>query len=138
MNDCPFCGIVRGEEPAWRVYEDDLTIAFMDILPATRGHTLVIPKQHRQDFLDATPEEATALILAAQRIAIAAKEALGADGINIVQATGEAAHQTVYHLHFHVVPRFSGDSVIIFPRPGLPDEIAAAAGHLRESLAVGV
>ncbi|GIH10807.1 hydrolase [Rhizocola hellebori] len=136
MNDCVFCGIVRGEEPALRVYEDRLTLAFMDTLPATRGHTLVVPKRHRQDLLDATPEEVTAVILAAQRIAIAARESLGADGSNIVQATGAAAHQTVFHLHFHVVPRFSGDSIVIFPRPGLPEEIAAAADHLRSSLSV--
>lgn len=138
MHDCVFCGIIAGSEPAWRVYEDEVTLAFMDTLPATRGHTLVVPKQHRRDFLDATPAEVTAVILTAQRIAIAARETLGADGSNIVQATGAAAHQTVYHLHFHVVPRFSGDSVVIFPRPGLPEEIAAAADNLRSGLTIEV
>lgn len=136
MIDCVFCGIVAGTEPAWRIYEDELTVAFMDVLPATRGHALVIPKVHRTDLFDAEPAEVTALALAVQRIARTAMSNLGADGVNIVNASGEAAYQTVYHLHFHVVPRFAGDSVVIFPRPGLPEEIAAAAAQLSDGLSL--
>jgi histidine triad (HIT) family protein len=134
VKDCVFCGIVRGDEPAWRIYQDELVVAFMDTLPATRGHALVVPRRHRTDLLDAEPDEVAAIALAAQRVARAAVSTLGAEGVNLVQASGEAAYQTVYHLHFHVVPRFSGDSVIIFPRPGLPEEIADAASHLGREL----
>lgn len=134
METCVFCDIVAGTAAAHRIAEDDLTIAFMDILPATRGHALVVPKAHRRDLLDATPDELAAVMASVRRVAQAAMDTLGADGFNVVHATGDAAFQTVYHLHFHVVPRFAGDEVVIFARPGLPEEIAKAAGALRGSL----
>lgn len=109
-------------------------LAFMDTLPATRGHALIVPRQHRRDLFDAEDDELAALMIAARVIAGAIRSVLGADGVNLVHATGEAAHQTEFHLHLHVVPRYSGDSVIIFPRPGRPEEIAAAADVLRTGL----
>jgi histidine triad (HIT) family protein len=133
MNeDCEFCAIVRGEGPAHLVAENDQVLAFLDIKPATRGHTLVVPKRHCQDLLDARPDEVAAVMAMAHRLCRVAIESLKADGVNLVHATGLAAHQTVFHLHVHVVPRYLGDSVVIFDRPGRTEELRQAAQAMRE------
>jgi len=107
--DCVFCRIVGGEIPAVRVYEDADTLAFMDIGPVVKGHTLVIPKEHH-DAITATPLEVLQkLIVVVQKIAQAQVKGLGADGVNVTQANGKAAGQVVPHLHFHVIPRFLRD-----------------------------
>jgi histidine triad (HIT) family protein len=130
--DCIFCKIVAGELPATIVDEDERTIAFMDISPATRGHALVIPRVHSRDILEASAEDLQATALAAQRLARRAKERLGADGVNLLNSAGRAAWQTVFHLHIHVIPRYRDDPLRLpwIPSPGDPLQIAAAAQEL--------
>jgi histidine triad (HIT) family protein len=108
-TNCIFCRIVAGELPAVKVYEDADTLAFMDIAPIIKGHTLVIPKQHF-DPLTATPEPVLAKLLAVvKKIAQAQMNGLRADGVNVMQMNGAAAGQVVPHIHFHVIPRFATD-----------------------------
>jgi histidine triad (HIT) family protein len=130
--DCLFCKIVAGEIPATRVREDERTIAFMDINPATRGHLLVIPREHATDLTDIGAEDLAACMAAAQALAIQAKEKLGADGVNLLNSCGRAAWQTVFHFHVHVIPRYANDPLRLpwLPEPGDRDEIAAAAAAL--------
>jgi histidine triad (HIT) family protein len=130
--DCIFCKIVAGELPATIVDEDERTIAFMDISPATRGHALVIPRVHSRDIFEASAEDLQATALAAQRLARRAKERLGADGVNLLNSAGRAAWQTVFHLHIHVIPRYRDDPLRLpwIPSPGDPLQIAAAAQEL--------
>ncbi len=130
--DCIFCKILAGELPARIVDEDERTIAFMDIAPATRGHALVIPREHAPDLLSVSAEDLHAVTDAARRLAARAKEHLGADGVNLLNSCGSAAWQTVSHFHMHVVPRYAGDPLRLpwVPTEGDPDEIAAAAQEL--------
>lgn len=110
MNtDCIFCKIVAGELPATKVYEDSDTLAFMDIGPIVKGHTLVIPKQHYNPITGTPPEVLQKLIVVVQEIARAQFDSLGADGINVAQANGKVAGQIISHIHFHVIPRFESD-----------------------------
>lgn len=116
-GQCIFCKIVAGEIPAAKVYEDELTIAFMDIGQVNPGHVLVACKRHAATVLDLTPEEAAAAMQTAQRIAHAAQQAFAPDGITLFQANGAAGGQTVQHFHIHVLPRHEGDGVeLAWPR----------------------
>ncbi len=130
--DCLFCKIVAGEVPATVVAEDERTIAFMDINPATRGHALVIPRAHAADLHAIDPDDLEAVALAAQRLAARARDNLGADGVNLLNSNGPAAWQTVFHFHVHVIPRYEGDPLRLpwVPGPGDMDEIKAAAAEL--------
>jgi histidine triad (HIT) family protein len=130
--DCLFCKIASGEIPATRVREDERTIAFMDINPATRGHVLVIPREHAADLLEIGDEDLAACLLAARELAQRAKDRLGADGVNLLNSCGRDAWQTVFHFHVHVIPRYVGDPLRLpwVPEPGDRDEIAAAAAAL--------
>jgi histidine triad (HIT) family protein len=130
--DCIFCKIVAGELPARIVDEDEHTISFMDIAPATRGHALVIPREHSSDLMEVPAEDLRATVLASQRLAQRMRERLGADGINLLNACGPAAWQTVFHFHVHVIPRYQDDPLRLpwTPTAGDPDEIAAAAEEL--------
>jgi histidine triad (HIT) family protein len=130
--DCLFCKIVAGELPATIVAEDERTIAFMDISPATRGHVLVIPRAHARDLYDIDPEDLAAVAVAAQRLATRARDNLGADGVNLLNSSGAAAWQTVFHFHVHVIPRYEGDPLRLpwVPASGDMDEIKAAAAQL--------
>ena len=130
--DCLFCKIVAGEIPATRVAEDDRTIAFMDINPATRGHVLVVPREHANDLLAIDPEDLAAVAKTAQRVAATMPDRLGADGVNLLNSCGRDAWQTVFHFHMHVIPRYVADPLRLpwTPEPGDRDEIAAAARDL--------
>lgn len=109
---CVFCAIVAGDAPAIRVHEDDDLLAILDIRPFTRGHTLVIPKQHAVDLTDTPPATVAAMSVLGQRIARAARiSGLHADGNNIAINDGKAAFQSVFHIHLHVVPRHNGDKL---------------------------
>ncbi len=132
-RDCIFCQIVAGEIPAQIVAQDERTLAFLDIAPATRGHTLVIPRRHSTDLLDTDPEDLQAVIVAAQAIARRVMERLGADGVNLLNSNRRAAWQTVFHLHVHVIPRYEHDPLKLpwIPQPGDSEEIAQTAQALR-------
>ena len=103
-----FAKILRGEIPCHKIYEDDYTLAFMDIMPQTEGHSLVLPKTGSRNLLDADPKVFTPLMMTVQRIARASQKAFNADGILIMQFNEPAAGQTVFHLHVHVIPRKQG------------------------------
>ena len=130
--DCIFCKIVAGDLPARIVDEDEHTIAFMDIAPATRGHALVIPRAHSADLLSVDGEDLSAVVLACQRLATRAKERLGANGVNLLNSCGSAAWQTVFHFHVHVIPRYEDDPLRLpwVPSTGDSAEIALAAQEL--------
>jgi histidine triad (HIT) family protein len=130
--DCLFCKIVAGDIPATRVYEDERTIAFMDINPGSRGHLLVIPRAHSTDLLEIDAEDLTAVTLTAQTMARRVKDRLSADGVNLINSCGSKAWQTVFHFHMHVIPRYDGDTLRLpwQPAPGDRDDIAAAARAL--------
>ena len=134
-EQCIFCMILAGEIPARIVDEDERTVAFMDIAPATRGHALVIPRTHAEDLLSVGREDLAAVAVAAQRLAGRMKERLGADGVNLLNSCGPAAWQTVFHFHIHVIPRYQGDPLRLpwVPAEGDPAEIAAAAQELAGS-----
>jgi histidine triad (HIT) family protein len=132
-SDCIFCKILAGELPSQIIDEDDKTVAFMDISPATRGHALVIPRRHTRDLLEIGEEDLQATIVAAQRLARRVKERLEADGVNLINSCGSAAWQTVFHFHIHVIPRYDDDPLRLpwKPQPGDSEEIAATAERLR-------
>jgi histidine triad (HIT) family protein len=131
--DCIFCKIIAGELPGQIVEEDERTVAFMDINPATRGHLLVIPRTHARNLLEISPEDLGATIATAQRMAQRVNQRLEPAGINLINSCGSAAWQTVFHFHVHVIPRYADDPLKLpwVPAPGDPDEIAAVARDLR-------
>jgi histidine triad (HIT) family protein len=103
-----FARILRGEIPKFAIFEDDLTLSFLDIMPATEGHTLVIPKEAAETIFDLSPVAAAATIKTTQKVAAAVKKAFAAPGIMLVQLNGAAAGQSIPHLHFHILPRAEG------------------------------
>lgn len=111
MNDCVFCKIIKGEIPSTGIYEDEAVKVFLNINPASRGHLLVIPKEHFENVLDCPDEILSHIIKISKKIAKLAKEKLGADAINIANNSGKEAGQEVFHLHFHVVPRYKDDGM---------------------------
>ncbi|HUA03510.1 MAG TPA: HIT domain-containing protein [Solirubrobacteraceae bacterium] len=131
--DCIFCKIVAGEIPAQIVDENERTIAFMDINPATRGHVLVIPREHSQDLLEIDSDDLAAAANMAQTIARRIMDRLDADGVNLLNSCGAAGWQTVFHFHVHVIPRYDDDPLKLpwIPTPGDSAEIEAAAQALR-------
>jgi len=131
-EDCVFCKIVAGELPAFVVEQDEDTLTFMDIAPATRGHALVIPKRHATDLLEIDTDQLTAVTAGAQRQAVRARDRLGAAGVNLINSCGAAAWQTVFHFHIHVIPRYAGDPLKLpwTPQAGDMEEIAAVAAEL--------
>jgi histidine triad (HIT) family protein len=133
-QDCIFCKILAGDLPALIVDEDERTIAFMDIAPATCGHALVIPRAHSTDLLSIEPADLAAVALAAQRLATRAKVRLGADGVNLLNSCGRAAWQTVFHFHVHVIPRYEDDPLRLpwVPSEGDREQIQAAAQELSD------
>jgi histidine triad (HIT) family protein len=135
--DCLFCRIVAGEIPATIVAQDDRTVTFMDINPATRGHALVVPRTHTRDLLEIDAEDLAAVAQAGQRLARTAKQALDADGINLINSCGAQAWQTVFHFHLHVIPRYADDPLRLpwVPGPGDLDQIRATGEQLKESYA---
>jgi histidine triad (HIT) family protein len=116
MKDCIFCQVVRGEIPSSRVFENEMILAFLDINPVSKGHTLVIPKAHYASFSAIPPDLLTEMGKALQEIGHAAKTHLGSDGFNILLNNGRAAGQLIDHVHFHLVPRSIGDRVMGWPK----------------------
>ena len=132
-DDCIFCKIIAGELPAEQVDEDEHTIAFMDINPWTRGHALVIPKNHSKDLYEITDDDLGRVSVAAKRLAVRMKERLGCDGVNLLNSCEPAAWQTVFHFHVHVIPRYSDDPLQLPANPRQPEqnELRDVADQLR-------
>src|SRR5215217_1433943 len=130
--ECLFCRIIAGELSSTRVDEDERTIALMDINPATRGHVLVVPREHSRDLLAIGDEDLAAVGRMGRKVAQRQKDRLGADGVNLLNSCGKPAWQTVFHFHLHVIPRYAGDPLRLpwEPAPGDRDEIATAAREL--------
>jgi histidine triad (HIT) family protein len=131
--DCIFCKVVAGEIPSHKIDEDDKTLAFMDINPWTRGHALVIPKEHSRNVYDVDPADLAAAHITAQRVAKRMRERLNCDGINVLQSSEPVAMQTVFHTHVHVIPRYSDDGLRLpaHPQPAEHEELAGLAEELR-------
>jgi histidine triad (HIT) family protein len=131
--DCLFCGIVAGDVPAQIVDSDEHTVAFMDINPATKGHALVVPREHSADLMDVSDEDLERTMVAARRLARRMDGTLKPDGFNILNSCRPAAWQTVFHFHLHVVPRYEDDPLELpwVPSEGDPEEIAAVADEIR-------
>ena len=130
-NNCVFCAIAAGEIPCFKVYEDDVVLAYLDINPFTKGHTFVIPKAHSQGLVDTSDETLAAVLARVRKVAAHIKEALPCDGFNILQNNGEAAGQTVMHLHFHIVPRYGSEPIAFESHKGDMDELKALAERIR-------
>ena len=113
MDNCIFCKIIDGSIPSTVVYEDADFKAIMDISPAAKGHVLVLPKKHCADLISIDPDVASKALLVASKIANAQKKAFNCDGINLLQNSGEAAWQSVFHLHIHLIPRYKDDNVTV-------------------------
>jgi histidine triad (HIT) family protein len=132
-DDCIFCKIVAGDIPAQIVDEDEHTLSFMDINPWTRGHALVIPRNHSRNLYEIGEDDLARVGSAAKRLALRMKERLGCDGVNLLNSCEPAAWQTVFHYHVHVIPRYEDDPLRL---PGAPqqadsDELAEIAKELR-------
>jgi histidine triad (HIT) family protein len=132
-EDCIFCKVLAGEIPSERVYEDDHAVAVMDINPWTRGHAVVIPRTHAADVFEIEDDELEHVVVAAKRLATKMRATLDCDGVNLLQSNGRAAWQTIFHLHFHVIPRYDGDPLELptRPQPAKPEELAAVAEEIR-------
>ena len=130
-----FAKILRGEIPSVKVYEDAHVLSFMDVMPQVEGHTLVIPKEPAVDMLDLSPEGAAELMKATQRIAKAVKKALAPPGIMLMQLNGAAAGQSVFHIHFHILPRHAGIDMKLHAREMVdPKTLEPLAAKIRAAL----
>ena len=138
MKDCNciFCKIANGESPSTTLYEDEDFRVILDLGPATRGHALLLPKEHYQDLFALDDETASKVLVTAKKVAGKIKKAMGADGFNLVQNNGEAAGQTVFHFHVHVIPRYEGGPVIAGWEPGKedPEVLAETAEKIKDAL----
>jgi histidine triad (HIT) family protein len=124
---CIFCSIVAGDADAERVFEDDLTMAFMDISPASDGHVLVIPRRHQADLFALEPPETDAVWHSTLRVARAVRDALVPDGMNLHQSNGRVANQHVFHFHLHVIPRYASGSAASRSRiPEIAERVRSA------------
>lgn len=133
-----FAKILRGELPCHKVYEDERTLAFMDVMPRAEGHVLVIPKIPSRNLLDAAPDDLAAVIATAQKVARGARTAMKADGITLQQFNESAGGQVIFHLHFHILPRWDG--VPLKPHTGaMADQthLQELAGRIRDALGAG-
>lgn len=134
-ENCIFCKILAGEIPSTAVYEDDDFQAILDVNPAARGHVIILPKNHAANIYELPDEDASKIMIVAKKIATAIEKAYHCDGVNILQNNGEAAGQTVFHLHVHVIPRFKGDTVNIGWKQGdMPEDLDAICKEIQAQL----
>lgn len=136
-STCQFCDIAAGRSPADRVYETDEVLAFLPLAPATTGHTLIIPKIHISDLWHVEMRTLGPVMEASLKVARALKQAFSPDGLNLINSSGGAATQTVFHLHIHLVPRWAGDQVGDFwpeNHPWPEPKRAAIAGEIRKHI----
>lgn len=133
MDNCIFCKIIAGEIPSSVLYEDEDFMVILDIFPASKGHAIIISKRHYANLFEMEDAVAEKVLIIAKKIAVALKEELNFDGINFLQNNGEAAGQSVFHIHFHLIPRYDGDNVRLTWTPGKYEEGEAA--ELAEKIA---
>ncbi|MFZ5913289.1 MAG: HIT family protein [Pseudomonadota bacterium] len=133
--NCIFCRILRGEMPSVKIHEDDSTLVFMDVMPQSPGHCLVIPKRHAANIYEVSADEAAILIRTTHRMAQAVNQALKPDGLAIFQFNGGEAGQTVFHIHFHLVPRYAGVEMRLHAREMAAKEVLQShADKIRSAL----
>ena len=135
--DCIFCQIIDGGIPAIKVLDEELVLAFMDINPASRGHMLVIPKNHAENIFEISEADLSAVMGAVKRCAVAVKKALGAEGITVLQLNGKASDQLVPHVHVHIMPRWKDDGLTVSNwemKAGDMDELHAIAENVKAHL----
>ena len=130
-----FAKILRGETPAYKVYEDDIALAFLDIMPRAEGHTLVIPKKPARGLIDIDPKNLAELITRVQHVAKAVKTAFDADGLTLQQFNESAGGQVIFHIHFHILPRWEGVALRPPGTMGDPEKLKAQAEKLKAALA---
>ncbi len=135
--DCIFCKIIAGKAGSYKVYEDEKTIAFLDINPVNAGHTLVIPKEHADKLSELSMDTMKSLSIALQKVIKGIECAMKPEGINIIVAQGRVAGQTIFHVHYHIIPRASGDSLRFdaIPRKMSEREFSEVAGKISDSIA---
>jgi len=135
--ECIFCKIIAGEIPAVKVLDEELVLAFMDINPSSQGHMLVAPKRHAENIFEISEGDLAAVTAAVKRCANAAKEALKAEGVTVLQLNGRASDQIVPHLHIHIIPRWENDGLSISSwemKPGNMEEIKDIARRVKEHI----
>lgn len=135
--DCSniFARILSGEIPCVKIYEDDKTLAFLDVMPQAEGHTLVVPKEEAENIFELSPEGAAALMATTQKVAKAVKNALGVSGVMLMQLNGRAAGQSVFHIHMHIIPRAHGIDLAFHERNMVPPEtLEPIAAKIRAAL----
>ena len=132
-DKCIFCMVLDGEIPSEKIYEDEHAVAVMDINPWTRGHAVVFPRKHAKDLFEIDDDQLAHVVQAAKRVAAMMRDTLGCDGVNLLQSNGPAAWQTIFHLHFHVIPRYHDDPLELptRPQPAKPEELAEVAKEIR-------
>jgi len=134
-KDCLFCQIIKGEKPSTKIYEDDKFLAFQALFQASKGHTLIIPKEHSEDILEMKPELGTEMIKLAQDIGNATMQGLGAKGFNIGVNVKEMAGQVIFHTHMHIIPRFENDGLEGWDAKEASDEeMTLFAGKIIENM----
>ena len=131
MNDCLFCKIISGEAPSEKIYENNDVFAFLDINPVSRGHFLIVPKEHATDLTSGSPEAATALMKAVYHLAPKVMEALGANSFNLGLNHGADAGQIIFHTHMHLMPRYKGQERKFERTHPSPEELAEVAENIR-------
>ncbi len=122
VDNCIFCKIANGEIPSKTIYEDDDFRAILDLGPAAKGHTLILPKEHSKDLFELPDATAQKVFSLAKKLSAQLKEKLNCDGLNVVQNNGETAGQTVFHFHMHLIPRYKDDNQTIGWKPGQPTQ----------------
>lgn len=135
MPDCLFCKIIAGEIPCHKIFEDDLTLAFLDIKPLNPGHALVIPKNHSEHLLETSIEDARAIMNTAKKITPVIMQSVGANGCNVTCNIGHSAGQIIFHTHVHVIPRYDDDGFKSWQRDGeVSDGLAEVAERIKERI----
>lgn len=129
---CVFCKIVNGDIPSFKIYENDYVICFLDINASSKGHTLIVPKKHFDNIFDIDEEYSTEIMKAIKVVTNKLKEKLHVENVNIINNSGELAGQTVMHIHFHVIPRYKNDGIVISPKQNEPnfDELKAIQNQI--------
>lgn len=134
VEDCIFCKVIAGEIPSEVIDSDERTVTVLDINPATKGHVVVIPRDHAENLFEVSDEDLLATMVAARRVAEKMKASIRPAGFNLLNNVGRAAWQSIFHFHVHVIPRYEDDPLQLpwVPEPAEPDQLASVAAELRD------